>query len=495
MIHHHHRSSRRTGFTLVEMLVAMALTVFVMAILSQAFVAALETFSGLKSLGDMNQNLRTAMNVIMADLTQEHIDGGRKLSDPGLQNDRPREGYFMIRQGTAVDGNPANSSLYQFEGLDADGLESRRAVNHVMQFTIRLRGNRRENVMMTYDIPTFAPQPPNHRWSPLSKPNAYAQTKTGYITATSPLATPLVVTSLNHGLQSGEEVYIWGVQGNTNANNTTTKPTHTITVVNANMFLLNGETSNGLYLGGGTWTQPASQRRDALHNPGGPPNYDSYRRDRATFAPGLTPWPLFPPPGNAQPQPDIFASQWAEVAYFLMRTGTTDNPNNPIAGQGLGTPLFSLFRTQYLLVPNPKEANAPTGNSVGTTDVPFLANGFYQGVSCKPGTLNLLTFNSPAMVADPTPFGIFTNGLNARPLNLHSVALPIVTRPRKAGLVCPNVLSFQIQGMLNTGTGFGDLNFETTQTIPAGLKAIKITLRVYDPNMQFSRQLTIIQDM
>ena len=44
---------KRQGFTIVELLVAMALTLFTMAILSQAFVTSLEVFSQLKGIGDM----------------------------------------------------------------------------------------------------------------------------------------------------------------------------------------------------------------------------------------------------------------------------------------------------------------------------------------------------------------------------------------------------------------------------------------------------------
>ncbi len=61
-------------------------------------------------------------------------------------------------------------------------------------------------------------------------------------------ASPIVITSPNNGLVSGETVSIGGVQGNTNANGTST-----ITTINANSFSLNGTTGNGAYSGGGLW--------------------------------------------------------------------------------------------------------------------------------------------------------------------------------------------------------------------------------------------------
>jgi prepilin-type N-terminal cleavage/methylation domain-containing protein len=74
--------AHRRGFTLVEMMVAMALTVFVMVILSQCFVAGLETFSGLKAIGDMQEQLRTATNMLRADLSADHFEGKRRRAIP-----------------------------------------------------------------------------------------------------------------------------------------------------------------------------------------------------------------------------------------------------------------------------------------------------------------------------------------------------------------------------------------------------------------------------
>src|SRR6185369_11939837 len=115
-----HRSSvtvSRTGFTLIEMMVAMTLTIFVMIILSQVFVQSLETFSGVKAIGDMQANLRTTANIMRDDLRQDHFDGKRRLSDPSFSAFRIREGFFYLQQGT-----PSVS-----EGADQDGLGSHRA--------------------------------------------------------------------------------------------------------------------------------------------------------------------------------------------------------------------------------------------------------------------------------------------------------------------------------------------------------------------------------
>jgi type II secretory pathway pseudopilin PulG len=175
----------RTAFTLIEMLVAMALTMFVMVILSQAFVAGLTTFSGLKGIGDLQASLRVAQTNLQADLSHDHFEFHRKLSDLNIASSRPREGYVFIRQGTPLNTNVPGNFPYQLEGKDADGLLSVRSVNHVLACTIRLRGNRREHYMLSRDLPMYQqptppPTPPRRRWSPLSLGHPAYATKSAY---------------------------------------------------------------------------------------------------------------------------------------------------------------------------------------------------------------------------------------------------------------------------------------------------------------------------
>jgi hypothetical protein len=63
-------------------------------------------------------------------------------------------------------------------------------------------------------------------------------------------ATPIQITSANHGLTTGQPVIIGGVQGNTAANGI-----WIVTVVDANNFTLNGSIGNGAYTAGGTWSK------------------------------------------------------------------------------------------------------------------------------------------------------------------------------------------------------------------------------------------------
>jgi prepilin-type N-terminal cleavage/methylation domain-containing protein len=193
---------KRKGFTLVEMLVAMALTMFVMAILSEAFVTSLETFSVLKAVGDLEENTRTAAMNIRDDLRQDHFGSfpfKRRLSDPWGLNNRAVEGFFALSY-------PASTS----EGVDGDSLPSYQAINHEMNFTVKMNGNRRENFMTARVNPAKSSMgPPAVTGSPFywGDPN-YANTS-GYATDPPPDQTygetPPAVGQWN-GLYTGQ----WG---------------------------------------------------------------------------------------------------------------------------------------------------------------------------------------------------------------------------------------------------------------------------------------------
>jgi hypothetical protein len=61
-------------------------------------------------------------------------------------------------------------------------------------------------------------------------------------------ATPIVITSSGHGLQTGMRVTVASVGGNTAANGT-----FTVTRIDADTFSLDTSVGNGSYTSGGTW--------------------------------------------------------------------------------------------------------------------------------------------------------------------------------------------------------------------------------------------------
>ncbi len=127
------RASGRTAFTLVEMLVSMALILFIMVILSTAFTTGLQVFRQLKGLGDMEEHLRAASQILRRDLSAYHFENTRKRRDPTFwsPDGPPQQGFFRIWHG------PSGTTG---EGLDGDSLPSFRSTGDMLHFTSKLSG-------------------------------------------------------------------------------------------------------------------------------------------------------------------------------------------------------------------------------------------------------------------------------------------------------------------------------------------------------------------
>src|SRR5579875_350186 len=138
---------RRQGFTLVELLVSMALIIFIMAILSGAFQAALGTFRNLKAQGDLAEKLRATTQILQRDLAAYHFEGTKRLSDPHFwDNGPPQQGFFQIWQGSSSLPPPLPAVIPPVpasytEGFDPDFIPSYLTTNHALAFTVKLVGN------------------------------------------------------------------------------------------------------------------------------------------------------------------------------------------------------------------------------------------------------------------------------------------------------------------------------------------------------------------
>jgi type II secretory pathway pseudopilin PulG len=165
------RSTSRRAFTIVELLVAMALIVLIMAVMAEAFRAGLEAFRQLKAIGDMQERLRTATTVMRRDLQARHFEGDRKLSDDDLFwlpptqggiGGRPTQGFFRIQGFLSVR-----------EGYDGDNIPSDRilpgslvpgATYPVLHMAVKLAPERgdaltRDNILSTLVTGNVAPVP------------------------------------------------------------------------------------------------------------------------------------------------------------------------------------------------------------------------------------------------------------------------------------------------------------------------------------------------
>jgi hypothetical protein len=136
---------RRHAFTLVELLVAMALIILIMSVLSQAFITATSTLRDLKALGDMAERLRGVKGMLVRDLAADHFTARTRLSDPTFwANGPPPEGFFRIWQGSpGIDEGPDPANLDPRSKL----LHSFRSTDHMLHFTVKLRGNLRSDFM------------------------------------------------------------------------------------------------------------------------------------------------------------------------------------------------------------------------------------------------------------------------------------------------------------------------------------------------------------
>jgi hypothetical protein len=139
------------------MMVSMALVIFVMVILSYVFAAGLETFRGLKAIGDMEDRMRSVTTFLRRDLSADHFDGKRRLSDVNFfAQGPPREGFFRIWNGSAM----------TIDGVDADGIPCFRATNHALHMAVKLRGNTRQDFFYSV-VPAGvmpAPSPDDSRY-------------------------------------------------------------------------------------------------------------------------------------------------------------------------------------------------------------------------------------------------------------------------------------------------------------------------------------------
>jgi hypothetical protein len=134
-----HIRSRRSGLTIVEMLVACALAVFLMAVLSQAFVVGLTAFRHSKAIATMDQQLRQVSTLLRKDMALNHFEGDARLREivPGQVG----IGYFQIGEGFDSTTNLPGVR----EGGDAYSFGSVRDTDDWLAFTVRLNGNRADD--------------------------------------------------------------------------------------------------------------------------------------------------------------------------------------------------------------------------------------------------------------------------------------------------------------------------------------------------------------
>jgi len=123
---------RRTGFTIVELLVSLALIVLIMAVMSEAFVSGLDSVSHLKATGDMQERLRVGAAPLRHDLLARHFESEEKVSNI---TQMPSGGFFRIVQNGYF-ADSVNDPT-RWEGVDGDYIPSYRSAGCQLHFTVR----------------------------------------------------------------------------------------------------------------------------------------------------------------------------------------------------------------------------------------------------------------------------------------------------------------------------------------------------------------------
>jgi type II secretory pathway pseudopilin PulG len=163
---------RRAGFTLVEMLVAAALCMFIMVLLTGAFQQGIEIFRTLRAQAVNADKLRMALDDLRQDLARPHFDTtgapGQYLSEQRLDKlgwkppsppaPAPQyPGFFRIWQWI----DPATGVYSLNEGSDADRIPSAITTQNILHFTVLRTGDRPGEYYRALAPATFfAPSPP-----------------------------------------------------------------------------------------------------------------------------------------------------------------------------------------------------------------------------------------------------------------------------------------------------------------------------------------------
>jgi len=74
-------NSTRRGFTITELLVSMALIIYIMSILGEAFTSGVDTLRKLKAMGDQAESIRAATTLLRRDLAASHFDTSRTIRE------------------------------------------------------------------------------------------------------------------------------------------------------------------------------------------------------------------------------------------------------------------------------------------------------------------------------------------------------------------------------------------------------------------------------
>ena len=166
-----YRGTRNRGFTIVELLVSLALIIFIMSLVSTIFVLATKSFRDMKAAGDLAEQLRSAGQLVRSMIKANHFEGNTQPSDqdfwkpkgssgalptPWLDSSLKDASGFLWRTGYFRFEQSDSSSM---EGADFDNINVYKAdgvADHRLSMSVLLNGNSPSDVFSAYYDPSLA---------------------------------------------------------------------------------------------------------------------------------------------------------------------------------------------------------------------------------------------------------------------------------------------------------------------------------------------------
>lgn len=143
--------SLEQGFTLVELMVALAISGFIVSAIYMAYISQQRTYIAQDQVAEMQQNLRAAMTILSSEIRMAGYDGGKGIkhsscglggtsSPPGILSVNPVKLDFSLDLNTDGDcqdsGENLTYSLYTANGVQKLGRSDQGAPNQAVASNI-----------------------------------------------------------------------------------------------------------------------------------------------------------------------------------------------------------------------------------------------------------------------------------------------------------------------------------------------------------------------
>lgn len=173
-------SRPRGGFTIIELLVAAAVSILLMVIITEAFKRGIDMFRSMRAQGVMMERLRTAATTLRDDLAAHHLpENNGQLPYVGeftnLESPPwvpPQDGFFRVYQGPMGFDAAGVRIPFLVEGTDRDNMLFTRATTHILQMSVMRKGTSPDNMFRTAEIGLLGGPPA----SQYIDPPAYGET-------------------------------------------------------------------------------------------------------------------------------------------------------------------------------------------------------------------------------------------------------------------------------------------------------------------------------